>query len=92
MTMAPPITTETILQEDGAEATLAVFATEVHAGEDAIRTILAESPQQTWTMRELEDLAAEGRRTTAMGVALMGLLKAGELRIDHATSIVEALD
>jgi hypothetical protein len=91
MTTAPT-TTETILQEDGAEATLEAFAAEVREGEQAIRAVVAEAPGKAWPMRELEDLAAEGRRPTAMSVALMGLIRSDELRLDLATSVVTQAD
>lgn len=89
MTTTAPITAETILHEDGAVAALTEFAAEVRAGEEAIRRIVnSAEPNKTWTFRGLRDEAAEGRRKTAMGVALMGLDKAGELTIDYARSIV----
>lgn len=92
MTTAAPITTETILQEDGAAAALAKFATEVRAGEEAIRKQVADAePGKVWTFRGLRDAAAEDRRKTAMGVALMSLDKAGVVEIDYARSTVVAV-
>jgi hypothetical protein len=92
MTTATPITTEIILQEDGADVALADFQSQVRAGEAAIRRILAGAePGTSWTLRELREEAAEGRRDTAMGAALMSLDRLGELSIDFARSTVVAL-
>jgi len=90
---AAPITTESILQEDGAAAALGKFATEVRAGEDqAQEYIAAAESDATWTFRGLRDAvyeAAKGElRTTAVTVALMSLDKAGALQIDYARSTV----
>jgi hypothetical protein len=91
MTTVAPITAESILQEDGAEAALAEFANEVRAGEEAIRRYIANAESgEVWTFRGLRDAAAEGRRKTAMGVALMSLDKTGEVQIDYARSTVVA--
>lgn len=90
MNFAPPTTTETILQEDGAEAALEAVAFEVREAEEAIRKVLRESSaDEIWTIRSLQDAAAEGHSSTVMSIAFLGLLKAGELRVDHASSIVE---
>lgn len=91
MATAIPTTPQTILQEDGAEVALVEFADEVRAGEDAIRRVVAAAPAETvWTIRELRDAAAEGRRSSVMSVALMGLDKAGEVQVDYASSTVAA--
>ena len=88
--MSTPITTETILHEDGAEAALAEFASDVRAGEAAIRRFVEADPQRVWVFSELRDAAAEGRRKTAMGAALRSLDLQGFLRIDYARYTVEA--
>lgn len=90
---APPITTETILQEDGATAALGKFAAEVQAAEEATRCYIADAPQgQTWTFRDLRDAVFEAAggelRKTAVANALMSLDKAGALHIDYAQSTV----
>lgn len=91
MTTMTATTPETILQEDGAEVALAELGDEVRAGEDSIRAVIAAAePGTAWTIRELRDLAAEGRRSTVMSVALMGLDKSGEVQIDYASSTVTA--
>lgn len=93
MATAAPITTESILQEDGAAAALGKFATEVRAGEDQARKFVASEDSNTvWTFRDLRDgvfEAADGRlRKTAVTVALMSLDKIGVIEIDYARSTV----
>lgn len=89
MTTAAPITTETILQEDGATAALANFAAEVRESEAAIRSYVADAgPGAEWTFRGLLEDVGGDRRKTAMGVALMSLDKAGVLQVDYARSTV----
>jgi hypothetical protein len=89
--MSTPITTETILEEDGAEAALAQFGSQVRAGETAIRRLLKAEPGRVWGFSELRDAAAEGRRRTAMGAALRSLDLQGVLRIDYTHYTVKAL-
>lgn len=92
MSTATLITPQTIREEDGAEFALSLFAEQVIAGEEAIRRIIASAePGTVWDFNDLRDKAAEGRRPTAMGVALMSLDSAGILRVDYARSTVEAL-
>jgi hypothetical protein len=93
MATATPITTESILQEDGAAAALGKFAAEVRTGEEETRKYLAEAePSAVWTFRGLRDAvfeAAGGKlRKTAVTVALMSLDKVGVVRIDYARSTV----
>jgi hypothetical protein len=93
MATAAPITTESILQEDGAAAALGKFASEVQAGEGETRKYIAGAePDAIWTFRDLRDAvfeAAEGKlRKTAVTVALMSLDKAGVVQIDYAHSTV----
>ncbi len=93
MTTAAPITTESILQEDGAAAALGKFAVEVREAEEATRDFVAQAgPDATWTFRDLRDTvyeAADRRlRKTAVTVALMSLDKVGVVRIDYARSTV----
>jgi len=90
--MSTPITTESILHEDGAEAALAEFGSEVRAGEAAIRQRLDAEPERQWRFSELRDAAAEGRRRTAMGAALRSLATQGVLEIDYATYAVKKAD
>lgn len=82
--MNTPITTESILSEDGAEVPLAEFASEVRAGEAAVRRLLGAHPGRIWGFSELRDAAAEGRRKTVMGAALMSLDRQGVVSIDYA--------
>jgi hypothetical protein len=89
MTTAPPITTETILGEDGADAALVQFASEVREGEERISNIVANAEAGArWTFSELRDRAGGGHRKTAMGVALLALHKAGVVQIDFARWMV----
>jgi hypothetical protein len=93
MTTAAPITTESILQEDGAAAALGKFATEVRAGEEQTRKFIASAAsEKVWTFRDLRDGvfdAARGQlRKTAVTVALMSLDKIGVIQIDYARSTV----
>jgi hypothetical protein len=95
MATATPITTESILQEDGAAAALGKFATEVRAAEEETRKYIAKAePDVVWIFRDLRDAvfeAAEGKlRKTAVTVALMSLDKAGVVQIDYARSTVVA--
>lgn len=92
-TTAAPITTETILQEDGATAALEKFVNEVHEGEqEARRHLAAADPSAVWTFRELRDEVYEAAdrklRKTAVTNALMLLDKIGVLEIDYARSTV----
>lgn len=89
--MSAPITTETILHEDGAEAALAQFASQVREGEAAVRRLLKKNPDRVWRFSELRDAAAEGRRKTAMGAALRSLALQDVLSIDYVHYTVEAL-
>jgi hypothetical protein len=96
MSTAAPITTETILQEDGAAAALGKFAIEVRKGEEEVRRyVAAAAPGEAWIFRDLRDAvyeAAEGElRKTAVTNALMSLDKLGVVRIDYARSTVVAL-
>lgn len=96
MSTAAPITTETILQEDGAAAALGKFAAEVRAAEGVARRYIARcGPDEVWTFRGLRDAvydAANGElRETAVTNALMSLDKAGVLHVDYARSTVVAL-
>jgi hypothetical protein len=79
-----------ILREDGAEAALLDLAARVAEGEEAIRAVLGETPDQSWTIRTLQDEAAGERSSSVMSIAFLRLLKAGEIRVDHSTSVVEA--
>ena len=93
MATAAPITTESILQEDGAAAALGKFATEVRAGEEEARKYIADAGSNAaWTFRGLRDeiYEAAGRelRKTAVTVALMSLDKVGTVQIDYAQSTV----
>lgn len=95
MHTAAPITTETILQEDGAVAALGRFAAEVQVAQDETRRYVATAePDETWTFRGLRDAvyeAAGGQvRKTAVTNALMHLDKLGVVRIDYAHSTVVA--
>lgn len=90
MTTALSTTTEEILQEEGAEETLLDLAGKVSEAEDAIREVLRDDPEKGWTARELQDAAAFGRSSSVMSIAYLNLLKAGELRIDPVSQIVEA--
>lgn len=89
--MSSQITSEAILNEDGAEVPLAQFAAEVRAGETEIRRLISNEPGRRWGFSELRDAAAEGRRKTAMGAALMSLDRQGVVNIDYALySVVPA--
>lgn len=93
MGTAAPITTETILQEDGATAALGKFAAEVREGEEETRRYIANADSgAVWTFRDLRDAvydsAAGAIRKTAVTNALMSLDKAGVLQIDYARSTV----
>lgn len=94
--MAAPITTESILQEDGAAAALGKFGAEVRAAEEETRGYIAKAdPDAVWTFRSLRDAVYEAAggelRKTAVTVALMSLDKVGVVRIDYARSTVVAL-
>lgn len=96
MTAAAPITTESILQEDGAAAALGKFGAEVRAGEEETRKYIATAdPNAVWTFRSLRDAVYEAAggelRKTAVTVALMSLDKVGVVQIDYARSTVVAL-
>jgi hypothetical protein len=78
-----------ILEEDGAEAALIKLASGVKEGEDAIRSLLRKTADTTWTIRALQDEAAGERSSSVMSIAFLRLLKAGEVHVDHATSIVQ---
>jgi hypothetical protein len=84
-----PTTTESILQEEGAETTLIELAEQVAKAAADLRRVLRES-EGPWTVRELQDKAANGRSSSVMSIAFLRLLKAGEVSIDYATSLVEA--
>jgi hypothetical protein len=85
-----PTTTESILQEEGAETTLIELAQQVAKAAADLRRVLHESEGRPWTVRELQDEAANGRSSSVMSIAFLRLLKAGEVSIDYATSLVEA--
>lgn len=89
MTVAAPITAETILQEDGATAALTKFAEEVRESEAAIRSHIDEAGAGAeWTFRGLLEAVGGDRRKTAMSVALMSLDRAGVVQVDYARSTV----
>jgi hypothetical protein len=77
-----------ILQEEGAEATLTALASEVTEAESNLRTVLKEDEGRTWTIRDLQDAAANGHSSSVVSIAFLRLLKAGELTVDHATQAV----
>jgi hypothetical protein len=89
MSTAAPITTESIIREDGATAALSKFAIEVREGEEETRRYLAATDSaETWTFRGLRDAvygAADGEiRMTAVANALMALDQVGVIDIDYA--------
>ncbi len=84
-------TTEAILNEDGADAALAALAKEVEQAERDIHSVLDAECDQPWTVRELQDAAANGHSSSVISIAFLRLLKFGKLRVDHATSVVEAV-
>jgi hypothetical protein len=71
--------TREILQEEGADAALTALAGEVREARDSIRKLLLEDPERSWTIRELQDAAANGARATVMSIAFLQLHQAGEL-------------
>lgn len=87
--MSTPITTEFILNEDGAETVLAEFGKQVRAAEAAIRKLVEAEPQRTWGFSELREAAREGRRKTAVGAALRSLAGQGVLAVDYADYTVK---
>jgi hypothetical protein len=87
--MNTPITSEAILNEDGVDAPLAEFATEVRDGEAAVRRLLKAEPGRSWGFSELREAARDDRRKTVMGAALMSLDRQGVLHIDYASYTVE---
>jgi hypothetical protein len=93
MATVAPITTESILQEDGAAAALGKFATEVRAAEEETRKFIVDAQQdQVWIFRDLRDAVFEAAggelRRTAVTVGLMSLDKIGVVQIDYARSTV----
>jgi hypothetical protein len=88
--MSTTITTESILNEDGAEAVLAEYGKQVRAGETAIRKLVEAEPGRVWGFSELREAAREGRRKTAMGAALRSLAAQGILAIDYTDYTVKA--
>ena len=74
-------TTDEILQEDGAEAALTALADHVAAAEEAIRALLQNSEGRAWTIRELQDEAANGWSPSVMSIAFLRLLKAREVQV-----------
>jgi hypothetical protein len=76
-------TTEAILQEDGAEAALNELAERVQGAEIAIRDLVLSDKSRIWTIRELQDTAANGWSSSVMSIAFLRLLQGGELlRVD----------
>lgn len=82
--------TDDILQEEGAEATLAALASEVMEAEVNLRAVLKEHGERIWTIRDLQDAAANGHSSSVVSIAFLRLLKGGELVVDHATQAVHA--
>ena len=82
--------TDDILQEEGAESTLQALASEVTEAEDNLRAVLREERDRIWTIRDLQDAAANGHSSSVVSIAFLRLLKNGELTVDHVTQAVRA--
>lgn len=53
----------------------------VDDAERALLALLEREGDRTWTIRELQDAAAEGRSPTAMSLAFLRLVKRGVVRV-----------
>jgi hypothetical protein len=75
-------TTDAILEEAGAESALADLAKDVRRAEAALKAILAENENRTWTIKELQDAAADGVSPSVMSIAFLRLEEAGVVSVD----------
>ncbi len=69
------------LRQDGEEA-LAELQERVKEATVAMLELLRENDARTWTIRELQDAAADGRSPTATSLAFLGLIKARVIDVD----------
>ena len=83
-------TTREILNQEGGELALAELAGQVRAAEDAIKALLLEDGSRTWTIRELQDAAANGFSSSVVNIAFLRLLQ-GDLLAVGADLTVRAL-
>jgi hypothetical protein len=70
----------TTLQREG-ETVLADLNEQVDDAEHALEALLGRASDRTWTIRELQDTAADGRSATVMSLAFLRLLKRGVVRV-----------
>jgi hypothetical protein len=79
-------TTETILQEDSAEAAFEAVRDKAHEARQVLTEVLHEDGSRTWTVKELYDTVLERRPDlghTVMGIAFGALEKAGVVYLDE---------
>lgn len=65
--------------QEGTNAVLADLPEKVQAAQASIRRVLAEGSQDSWTIRELQDRAANGLTSSVMAIAFMRLVQEGTL-------------
>jgi predicted transcriptional regulator len=68
------------LQQEG-ETVLAELHASVDDAERALLALLERESSRMWTIRELQDAAAEGRSPTAMSLAFLRLVKRGVVQV-----------
>lgn len=76
-------TTDSILEEAGAETALTELAQKVHDAESAIKAVLEENAGRTWSIKELQDAAAaDGVTPSVMSIAFLRLEELGVVSVD----------
>ena len=73
------ITAEQLINEKSVEAALREAADDVRAAEEQIVELVTTDPDRVWTVRELQDAAAEigGWRSTIVSIAYRRVLRRG---------------
>lgn len=73
------ITAEKLIQEEGVEAGLRDLGDQVRAAEKQIIKLVTEDPKRVWTIRELQDAAAEAGDWTSsvVSIAYRRLVRSG---------------
>ncbi|HEX8067335.1 MAG TPA: hypothetical protein VF520_12520 [Thermoleophilaceae bacterium] len=88
--LSATVETETSLLDEETEAALTDLAQRVDDAQRALRDVLRAGSDRTWTIRELQDEAANGHSSSVMSIAFLRLLHGGELVVDKGQRVHSA--